>query len=209
MFSLDNSDIERFDLARAKAFVQCWSRFYDYRVKAFNGTTVIDYFKELNPAGKLTRTNLIQLLRWKDPHRLTERVMKGPKAGRGNAKVAQALGILTALNQFRAEAIGEAGVRAAISPVFRTGVVFHAFLLHVAKPHVYPIADQHVFRTYSLHRGVTIDDDWATYTGYRAYFSEIATALGVTQTLTRVAEMKRIDNALMAFGQFLKKYRRP
>lgn len=209
MHSLNNSDIERFDLTCAADFVRCWERFYEYRVEVFGGPQEIDYVNELNVGADLKPQNLTRLLRWKDPHRLTEQVMTGPNAGRRNAQVDRALWSLTALNQFRRGQIGEAEVRTAISSVFRTGAVFHVFLLHVAQPHVYPIADQHVFRAYGVHCQVTTRQTWTTYIGYRAYFAQIAQGIGVAQTPSNVHKLKRIDNALMAFGQFLKKYYRP
>ena len=44
------------------------------------------------------------------------------------------------------------------------------------------------------------------YAAYRDYFTEIARSLGITETIGNLRELKRIDNALFVFGQFLKAY---
>jgi len=123
--------------------------------------------------------------------------------------VARAINALPLLNRLRRGEISEADARAAVSGVFPTGIVFQVFLLHIARPHVYPIADQHVFRTYGVHRVVKAPKTWTTYTGYQAYFSDIAEAMGIARMTSAVRDLKRIDNALMEFGQFLKRYQYP
>ena len=80
--------------------------------------------------------------------------MTGPNRGQRNEMVARAINALPLLNRLRRGEISEADARAAVSGVFPTGIVFQVFLLHIARPHVYPIADQHVFRTYGVHRVV-------------------------------------------------------
>ena len=91
--------------------------------------------------------------------------------------------------------------------LFERGIVFRAFLLHIAKPHICPIADQHVFRAYALQTKKPPDwksDDWEAYDGYKAYFHKIADAMKIERTTYNVKALKEIDNALMVFGQFLK-----
>ena len=69
-----------------------------------------------------------------------------------------------------------------------------------------PDADQNVFRAWSLHTGLKDEQSWETYTAYHEYFAGIAKALGLTQTSGNLRELKRIDDALFVFGQFLKAY---
>jgi hypothetical protein len=92
--------------------------------------------------------------------------------------------------------------------VFTDGIVWKAFLLHIAKPHIYPIADQNVFRVWSLHTGLKNDQTWATYASYCDCFSQIAIAVGVDWTVQNIRQLKRIDDALLVFGQFLDSYRK-
>jgi hypothetical protein len=209
VYTLSNVEICRFDLSRAADFVRCWEPFYRYSVKVFGDTREIDYFVELNLGNDLTRQNLERLLRWKDPHRLTERIVTGPNQGQRNGMVDRAISALPLLNRFRRGEIHGADASTAFSKIFHTGVVFRVFLLHIARPHVYPIVDQHVFRAYGVHRVVKARLTPTTYPGYRAYFSEIAQTMGIARTTSGVRDLKRIDNALMAFGQFLKKYHLP
>ncbi len=210
MYTLSNVEISRFDLTRAADFIRCWAPFYRYRVKVFESPQEIDYYEELNLGSDLTRQNLERLLRWKDPQRLTEQIMTGPNRGERNKTVDRTIKALPLLNRFRRREISEEDALTAISEVFQSGVVFQVFLLHIAQPHVYPIVDQHVFRVYSVHRGLKEEDPtWTAYPGYQAYFSEIAQTIGIARTTSGVRDLKQIDNALMAFGQFLKKYRRP
>lgn len=92
--------------------------------------------------------------------------------------------------------------------VFKGGIVWKAFLLHIAKPHIYPIADQNVFRVWSLHTGNKDDQTWATYASYCDYFGQIAQAVGVDRTCDNIPQLKQIDDALLVFGQFLATYRK-
>jgi len=93
--------------------------------------------------------------------------------------------------------------------VFPNGLVWQIFLFHIARPHAYPIGDQHVFRAFRLHRHNQDPENWEFYQNYRAYFADIANACGVACEPANVVELKRIDSALMVFGRFLKKYYRP
>ncbi len=101
VYTLSDVEISRFDLARAEDFVNCWGSFYRYKVKVFEGTQLIDYVTELNLGGDLTRQNLERLLRWKDPHRLTEEIVTGNNRGQRNEKVDRAIKELPLLNRFR------------------------------------------------------------------------------------------------------------
>ena len=90
--------------------------------------------------------------------------------------------------------------------MFPSGFVWQIFLLHVAKPNVYPIADENVFRAFSLHTGAGVKEEWETYVAYSKYFTQIAEKLGVPCTVENLSQLKRIDNALLIFGQFLRAY---
>jgi hypothetical protein len=206
VYTLNEKGVMSFDARKARAFVYFWGRYYRYRVKVLGSRKDIDYFAELNPGGNLTAQNLTRLLRWKDPHHLTDKILSGPNKGKKNKMVEAALDSLKVLNMFRRDSISENETLTALANVFESGVVFRVFMLHVAKPHVFPIADQHIFRAYGVHKGVNAGDSWATYQGYRSYFSEIALSMEVTESLARIRDLKRIDNALMTFGRFLKEY---
>jgi hypothetical protein len=178
MFIPDLADITEFDLRRAQAFVDYWSQFYNYRVPVFRTPNEeINYFSELNVRNALTEENVRRLLRWKDPRLLTECILSGPNEGQENPRVVRVLNNLGTINQFRNDEITDDAMRHSAAQVFPYGIVWRAFLLHIAKPHSYPIADQNVFRTCSLHTGLQVEDTWETYAAYCAYYRSIAETL--------------------------------
>jgi hypothetical protein len=209
MYILSPDDMAEFDLANASRFVKFWSQFYNYHVTVFETKTEIDYFSELNLGNDLTAENVRRLLRWKDPRLLTERILTGPNEGQDNPRVAPVLNCLGTINQFRNDQIGDDDMRHAAAEVFPHGIVWRAFLLHIAKPHSCPIADQNVFRAWSLHTGRRDEQTWETYAAYCQYFWHVAEAVGASQapqTIENLCQLKRIDNALFVFGKFLKAY---
>lgn len=208
MYSINLPDVARYDLSTADVFVEFWSQFYGYEVKLLNAEQQIDYFSELNVGGDLTEENVCRLLRWKDPRHLTHIVLSGPKAGAANSTVAKILDRLDLINRFRRDQLTEDAIRLTAAEVFDSGMVWRAFLVHIAKPHIYPIADQNVFRAWSLHTQSRDEQTWETYDAYRRYFNGIAETLRVARTIENLRRLKQIDNALFAFGQFLKAYYR-
>lgn len=200
------TDVEKFDLAKAAEFVEFWSQFYDYRVTVFRSDQEIDYFSELNTGNDLTEENVRRLLRWKDARMLSERIDSGQKKGQENSRVTKVLAILSTINKFRNDQGRNDELLQKLKGIFPGGVVWGAFLVHIAKPHAYPIADQNVFRVCALHVGLEDESSWEGYNRYRDYFSGIARTMGIAETIGNLRELKRIDNALFIFGQFLKAY---
>jgi hypothetical protein len=208
MFTLIPQEVARFDLGRAAEFVAFWSRFYVYRVKVLGEDFDIDYLAELNIGADLNDDNVRRLLRWKDPHHLTDPILSGPSKGQPNDRVVRVLAALGAINGFRQGIVSASAMREIVAGLFPSGFVFQVFIMHIARPHMYPIADQHVFRAYGIHRGVEPYATWDTYLEYTQYFAEIARSLEIDRSPENTAPLKRIDNALMVFGQFLKSYYR-
>ena len=208
MYTLDPLEIAKFDLANANAFVTFWHQFYEDSTTAFGSDDRIDYQNELNLGRDLTEENVRRLLRWKDPTYLTQTILSGPNKGSDNPRVLRVLEHLSSINQFRSGTITEEDARAIGERIFPNGIIWQVFLLHIARPHTYPIADKNVFRTCSLHTGTQIKENWAGYRSYRDYFDRIATTMGISQTVANLPQLKQIDNALMVFGQFLRSYYR-
>jgi hypothetical protein len=205
MYTLNALDVAKFDVTNAATFVEFWSQFFDDEIKDIDGTK-IDYFKELNVGSNLTTENVRKLLRWKDPRLLTH---PNKVTGLDNSDVVKVLDKMAALNQFRNDQITEADIRRTADEIFRDGIVWKAFLLHVAKPDVYPIADVNVLTVWSLHTGLKDRGTWQTYEEYRDYFKRIANEMAVSQTIENIHRLKTIDNALVVFGRFLLAYYRP
>jgi hypothetical protein len=205
MYTLKLSDIPKFNLTDAPQFVEFWNRFYGYEAKlAEDDKQRIDYFSELNIANDLNEENTRRLLRWKDPRFLTD-----PKKGSNqpNEKVRKVIQNLPIINDFRNGQKTEVEMRRTAERIFESPtVVWRVFLLHIAKPHVYPIADQNVFRSYCLHTGRPEPQTWEDYADYRNYFGQIADTMVIAGTLENIRQLKKIDNALYVFGQFLAAY---
>lgn len=204
MFAPNLKEITNFNVSNIGQFVEFWSQFTNIRVCVHNTDIPIDYFAELNIGNDLTEENIRRLVRWKDPLRLTHLVMTNSDNGRSNPKVDRILENINSLNDFRRGVLTEDAIKNVVAKIFPHGVVYQIFLLHIAKPHLYPIADQHVFRSYSTHKQAEKEIAWATYAGYRSYFSELAGELEVKEIPDNILRLKEIDNALMAFGKFLK-----
>lgn len=205
---IQNPDLfNNFDISNAREFVQYWRQFYHERVTIFGATERIDYFAEVDPTRPLTSENVRRLLRWKDPRLLTHLVGTGLNAGRLNARVERVTRHLARLNEFRAGTMDESGFMDWTASVFRDPCawVWRIFLAHIARPAEYPIVDQHVLRAYQCHTGDSAALNWSTYQRYRDYFERIVAASSQSAD-SQLALRKQTDDALFAFGQFLKVY---
>jgi hypothetical protein len=209
MFLLEPVRFREFDKSRIRWFVQWWELFYNGDVKEYGSRVSIDYFLELNTAGPLSQANITSLLRWKDPRFLT---YEGKSNGQKNKRVQRVLDKIDVLNRFRAGSLDEQQFGQDVGTIFPQGLVWQLFLFHIARPFEYPIADQNVFRAYALHTGNAVPKDSHGYRNYVIYFRELTDAfLTSTENVTlqgidRLRQTKRIDNALIAFGQFLSNY---
>jgi len=208
MFILDSNALAENALHNAEAFVTFWSQFYGSEVRILGGPERIDYLAELSLGQDLTCENCRRLLRWKDARYLTHVILNGPNKDKPNPRVQRVLDVLPVMNQFRRGQCAEDEFLRQTRKVFPNGFVWRVFLFHIAQPHAYPIADQHVFRAFRLHCHEQGQTNWEFYQRYRAYFREIAEACDVRLELTDVPKLKRIDAALMAFGRFLGEYYR-
>lgn len=217
MFILNVKQFEEFDLYKAKQFVDYWSNKYQNdSVKAFNSTEVIDYVEELNLGSNLSEQNIKRLLRWKDPRRLTEKILSGPDEGKDNKKVLKVIENIYWFNKFRQGKIGEEEFKIKTKVIFPNGFVWQIFLFHIARPFEFPIADQNVFRAFSTQQHTMEPIDWGGYKDYIDYFFQIAKSSGISVEKPKehesdlkeiVEKLKNVDNALFAFGQFLRSYK--
>jgi hypothetical protein len=83
------------------------------------------------------------------------------------------------------------------------GYIWALFTLHCMYPRVYPLYDQHVYRTYrSLASGGTelprsADNHWQAYTAYNNYFAAQCNSVQM--------EFDVVDRAIWSYGKWLKK----
>lgn len=219
MFYWNEESVPEFDLGKASTFVAFWKRFYDDNVTIVGTRERIDYLAELNIGSPLTEENVRRLLRWKDRRHLTDPVQSGQSAGLPNSKVANVLRRLDAINAFRQGTIpfelppGERGqsFRQVTEEMFGSGIVWRAFLCHIARPSEYPILDKNVLNAFRVHTGKEGGEDWPLYESYKSYYCQIAKASGARRGADEAAyvkQLKAVDDALLAFGQFLAQYHR-
>ncbi|MBU2524073.1 hypothetical protein KKG71_02680 [Patescibacteria group bacterium] len=82
--------------------------------------------------------------------------------------------------------------------IFAGGLIYSIFLIHICKPKDYPIFDQHAFRSFIfLTKGEIIKEpqNIADYKDYKRFILKIHKEFDVN--------LRDIDKAFMAFGQFL------
>ncbi len=218
MFILNVKQFGEFDLTLAKQFVDYWSKHYSYdSVKAFDSDEVINYIDELNLGNNLSEQNVKRLLRWKDSRMLTEKILSGPRKGNENKKVLKVIEKREQINKFRRGEIDLNYFKNETEKIFPNGFVWRIFLFHIAQPFEYPIVDHNVFLAFSTQKLTEIQKDWDGYQQYRDYFFQIAISSGIIVEKPKghesdikeiVKRLKRVDDALFAFGQFLRSYGR-
>jgi len=209
MYVLDSSEFASLDRRSVTTFIRYWSQFHRDGPKKLGTDNTIDYETELNLGAKLSRENIKNLLRWKAPRHLTHVTLSGKNCGQSNAKVARVLAKQISLNRFRNGEIGESAMRDSLDKIFPTGIVYRVFVLHICKPLVFPIADQHVFRAFRYHTNRDLSDSWEKYDRYKEYFFSLASHLPTHKCPSKqLQELKMLDSALMMFGQFLDTYGR-
>lgn len=218
MFVLDKSKFFDKVLINAEDFINVWRKYYNYVVKDENGKDIL-YIEDLNLNNNLTEQNIKRLLRWKDPHMLTEKIQSGKNEGSNNKKVEEVLKNFKNINDFRFGKISEDDFKGVTENIFKTGIVWRIFLFHISRPLEYPIADQNVFRVFFLLNDIKKDPTkakWEDYIEYKKFFFDIAKYAGIIdhelegneKNIRNIVErLKKVDDALFEFGKFLKKYK--
>ena len=202
MFTLNCNDFRGADTNRLVEFVECWERYY--------GGNDDEYLAALNLGNDLTKQNIASLLRWKDPRFLTQR----NKDGSPNGRVERVLERTASINDFRNGRIDADDFETITRSIFPHGIIWQLFLFHLARPQDWPIADRNVFHSYSVLFKADIPD---TIVAYRSYANEFHKLASLLRSALRIGDgdlafvvmaNKRLDNALVAFGQFLATYDR-
>ena len=215
MFTLNKDRFKEFDIRKARQFIDYWSEYYYYEIRVFDSDEVIDYLKELNLGNRITEQNAKRLLRWKDPRMLTEIILTGPNKGKKNERVMRVIEKLENINDFRFGKMSEHDFKVETNRIFPSGLIWQIFLFHIACPFKYPIADQNVFRAFSTQKQTGVPIDWYGYMHYMDYFFQVSISTGIIAEKPKgnehnikeiVSGLKKVDDALFGFGQFLKPY---
>ena len=202
MFTLNRNDFRGADTNRLVQFVECWTRYY-------RGDDD-KYLAALNLGDDLTKQHIARLLRWKDPRFLS----KSNRDGTPNQHVKRVLAKTGAINDFRNSRIDPEDFEKITHSIFPNGIIWQLFLFHIARPTDWPIADRNVFHSYSVLFNANIPDTIVAYHSYANEFRRLASLfrrasrIDDSDLVHLVMTNKRLDNALVAFGQFLATYDR-
>lgn len=178
-----------FQMCSATDFISFWNKCYNEGRYSDE-----DYEKNLNREDLLTPENVQYLLEWKNANRLPRK--KQAIADRTKNEI-------TKVNEFRRlSEVSEDKFEkfwSFLSTIVKSGIVWKVFLLHISRPSDYPMVDQHVLRAWSFLTKNKVEDPKKTlenYRKYRIFFFALADQCG--------KDLRSVDRALMAFGQFLK-----
>lgn len=178
-----------FQKSSGKDFIHFWSDCYD-----FGKYSDDEYLKNLNKDGTLSPENVQFLFEWKNNKPLSKKKQK---------TVDQIIENIFELNKFRQlPVISKEEFRKFwifISMIIKHGMIWRVFLLHITRPQDYPIFDQHVLRAWNYIKNDKIEELDKTlefYNEYRIFFFDLASKFE--------PDHRKVDQALMAFGQFLK-----
>lgn len=164
-----------------KNFSEHWSKVYT--------DPLADIYENRIKAKRFTADDIIQLFTWKNGGKLSKRKLASVKA------ITNKLDIINKLKQKMDIELFEANFK-------KMTAIWKIFLCHIIAPTTYPIFDQHAFRAYHYLKHGTVneleDNDKVkniVYAEYTLYFHELQKE-GINY--------KQIDEALWAFGKFLK-----
>ena len=218
MYVLKPDEFCNYDLSNINQFINFWNGYYDEKAaKDIENDKPIVYIRELNLGRPLTKQNIIRLLRWKSARHYTYRNNELNKKKKSYLRVKKVISQRKNLNHFREGTPSEDKFKGITGRIFNGGSVMRIFLFHICKPYKYPIIDRYVVQAYCCHTGEgfplgnNLERNWEHYMGYRKYFFEIANAYynhndNYKWDMNDTERLKKIDNALMAFGQFLNEY---
>jgi hypothetical protein len=209
VFILSRHIIANRNAENVLTFIDYWDRQYEKHLnkppKVVGTKHGIDYIEQLNWGKALKSENVINLLRWKDARFLTHPTIAHKMQ---NRKVTPVLNKLEILNEFRNKAIDEDTFKNVTEAMFSEKCfIYRIFLFHICRPADYPIADRHVYKAFELldKRECSSGDWWSKYVTYKTFFLDMAERYGVGKndnSELHIRKLKKIDNALMAFGKF-------
>lgn len=167
-------------------FVDYWKSYYDYRDDGkYRNNITVDRFE---------KNHLDELFSWKNGMTLVGSINK-EKAY--NNKI---LAKLPEINGYKqSEAIDIEAFKTDFKDV---SAVWKIFLPHIIKPKLYPIYDQHIHRAYNFIHGEPWKEIRNTMPDGDKLEFYFKTYLPFVQK-QGVEDLKALDEALFAFGQFL------
>ena len=183
-------------------FLQFWE---DRTAKLDN--TQEKYYTNINLHEDLTNKNIEELLQWKQQHFV--------KQYRKNL-----VEIKECLNDYRHRELTDPFSSEfiefynKITLISTEGPIIIFFILHIVKPLVYPIIDQHIVRAFkffeegkihsvsNLKKEELVKNDFAFFKDYRQFFMELIDKCGLP--VNDIKSHRNVDKSLWSCGKYLK-----
>ncbi len=183
-----------FEKCSESDFISFWGRFYRDQDNK--------YENHIKHEGLLEAIDIRHLLEWKNQSKLS-----GPKrkVARRAEKELDTFRKLRSQSEINSKELSD--FWHTVSCIVKSGIVWKAFLFHIARPSEYPILDQHVVRSYhylstrerkEIPKNATKEEYLELVKNYGIFFRKLKSMSG--------KEDREIDRALLCFGQFLKQY---
>lgn len=168
---------------KPREFVDFWSSFYDYLLEG--------YYTPIIGKKRFSDEDLVKLFEWKNGSKLAQKKKKVLTSIIAKIDQINALKASFCLDTFLEEF------------KFVKGAIWKIYLLHVIQPDKFPIFDQHVYRAYlfiSKDQRAEIPNnnrrkEDVYFSEYVSFFNGLSGS-GISK--------KKLDEALWAFGKFLK-----
>jgi hypothetical protein len=164
-------------------FINHWKQLYAYDNP--------ELYNSINN-DKLSKQDLLDLYVWKNGMKLSNAKLKS-----FNTKLLPKLELINKMRQHK-----EIDLKLFNVEFESVSAVWKVFLLHIIKPNYYPIYDQHIHRAYNFINGNDFSGISSTMYDKKKltfYFNEY---LPFVRRMN-VANLKEMDEAFFAFGQFL------
>lgn len=166
-------------------FTESWSKQYSFSNEAFYNSSI--------SKKAFTVIDIQNLYVWKNGMKLSELKQKSL-----DDKIKSKLSII---NEFKSNDEIDLNV---FSKEFKNlSAVWKIFLLHLIKPNTYPIYDQHIHRTFLFIH----NEDWSNISNDTISNKDKETFYFVRYLpfiqRSNVTDLKQLDEAFFAFGQFL------
>ncbi len=166
-------------------FVRYWSKLYSYSNEKIYSDTIIK--------NELEEDDIRELFKWKNGMRLSDLKQKSLEE--------KIISKLAEINNFKTS--NDFDIVAFQKKFNNLSAVWKIFLLHIIKPNLYPIYDQHIHRSFLfIHKeefSTISNDNISNKEKEQFYFDRYLKFIEAN----KIDNLKKLDEAFFAFGQFL------
>ncbi len=185
-------------------FVDFWESLYPTRFRSEEDYRLAEecYSKNVKDVEEITEENLRALFKWKHGQDWEKASWKK------KSTFQKAIDNLERLNEFKHfQRVTDAQVEGFLRFLSRItgGRIYKPFFFHICRPLEFALYDQHVYRGWQflIHSELKeVPNDFEVYKQYNRFFAEHAQKIDSDD---RWEARRRLDKALMAFGEYLKR----